>query len=134
MGIDSDGGDDHGDEITESEIGSENGSNDDVTENNRVTEDVLDLAENSKEGFIEEVDQSIVDLANAFEARLDDPGLDTLPVSPSADNKDASPQDLPPNYVNRFGREIRLRRFLMHESFGALAMAEGDPELWRPSA
>ena len=22
----------------------------------------------------------------------------------------------------------------MHESFGALAKAEGDPELWRPSA
>ena len=134
VGIDSDGGEEHGDEILESESGSENGSNDDVTENNRVTEDVLDLAKNSNEGFIEEVDQSIVDLANAFEARLDDPGLDTPPVSPSADDKDTSPQDLPPNYVNRFGREIRPRRFLMHESFEALVMGEGDPELWRPSA
>ena len=118
----------------ESESGSENGSNDDVTENNCVTKDVLDLAKNSNEGFIQEVDQSIVDLANAFEARLDDPGLDTPPVSPSADDKDASPQDLPPNYVNRFGREIRPQRFLMHESFGALTMTEGDPELWRTSA
>ena len=66
--MDSNGGDEHGDKISESEIGSKNGSIDDVTENNRVTKDVLDLAKNSNEGFIEEVDQSIMDIANAFEA------------------------------------------------------------------
>ena len=134
VGIDSDGGDEHGDEILESEIGSKDGSNDDITENNGVTKDVLDLVKNSNEDLNEEVDQSIVDLANAFEARLDHPGLDTPPVSPSVDDKNTSPQDPPPNYVNRFGREVRPRRFLMHESFGALAKAEGDLELWRPSA
>ena len=133
MGIDEDGGDNCGGEISDSENGFEEGYHDDVTENNGVTKDVLDLVAISNEGFDEEVDQSIIDLANAFEARLDAPGLDTPPILPIVDVQNSPPQDPPPNYVNRFGKEVRPRRFLMQESFGALAKAEGDPEMWRPS-
>ena len=65
---------------------------------------------------------------------MDAPGLDTPPVSPIVEVKNSAPQDLPPNFINRFGREIRPRWFLMHEGFGALAKGEGDLDLWRPSA
>ena len=138
VGMDRDGQDGHGGEISDSENESEEGSEKDVLENNGVTEHGLEnisesLVSNDKES-VQEVNQSIIDIANTFEAQLDDPGLDTLPVSPIVETVEDPPQDPVPNFINRFGREIRPRRFLMHEGFGALAMGEGDPELWRPSA
>ena len=55
----------------------------------------------------EDVNKSIVDLTNAFEAQLDAPGLDTPPVLPIVKVENSAPQDPPPNFINRFGREIR---------------------------
>ena len=137
VGTDRDGGDGHGDEVSDSENESEEGSKNDVAENNRVTEHVSEinserLVSNDEESN-ENVNQSILDLATTFEAQLDDPGLDTPPASPTVETVEDPPQDPVPNFINRFGREVKPRRFLMHEGFGALAKGEGDPELWRPS-
>ena len=139
VGMDEDSRDDHGGEISDSENESEMGSENDVAENNGVSLEYNDnvaeenILESKCEQSNEEGDQSSIDLANAFEARLDAAGLDTPPVLPILNVKDSPPQDPPPNFVNRFGREVRPQRFLLHESFAALAKAEGVPELWRPS-
>ena len=97
MGIDEDSRDDHGGEISDSKNESEMGSENDVSENNCLNNEYHDdvVEENTLdskcEKLDEEVDQSIVNLANAFEARLDAPGLDTPLVLPIVDVENTPP-------------------------------------------
>ena len=64
------------------------------------------------------------------EGVTDAPSPDKTTSSVSSEN---NPETSPTPYMTRTGREIRPRRFFMHEGFGALTKADGDPELWRPS-